>query len=395
MNKMKILNLWVGFCFAVFMAVVLSSCLSGERKEFSQGPSVIKKREVKTLPLGAKTPDFYLPGANGRFYRLSDFDRSRLFLVIFTCNHCPESQMYEDVIKDIEDNYKRKQLQIVCISPNSPLAVLYEDLRYSDLNDDYESMKVRAEVKEFNFPYLYDGDNQAVSLKYGPTHTPHAFLFDRHRRLRYRGRLDEVLVPDKVNGGLLRNAIDALLKDEDVKVAETESEGCDIKWSWNYKLKEKEEKMWKNRPVMLDNIDLESIKILMSNPTRKLLLLNFWASWCAPCVEEMPAFVEAYRMYYSNLEMVTISTDKLEDKEKVREVLKQHHASMSNYIYKGSHSELIKSVKPFWNGSVPMTILIEPGGEVANMWYGVIYPFALRRAIVENRFMGRFRKIDN
>ena len=375
------------------MGLMLISCKLGEKKEFIPHPEVIKKVDVKTLPLGAEAPDFYLPGANGRFYRLSDFNKSQLLLVFFTCNHCPESQLYEDVLIRLVDDYSKRKLQVVCISPNSPLAVLYEDLKYSDLNDDYNSMMIRAQVEEFNFPYLYDGDTHEVSLKYGPAHTPHAFLFDKDRKLRYSGRPDQVIEQGRAEGKLLKEAIDALLKGDEVKTPETASAGCDVKWSWEYKKKVEEDEKWKNRPVMLEKIDLESIKILLSNPTKKMLLLNFWASWCSPCKKEMPGFIEAYRMYYYNLELVTISIDEFKDREKAYDILKSMHFAASNYIFKDKNrGELISSVKPFWNGSVPLTILLEPGGEVANMWYGPVTPYILKRTIVDNKQMGRYRK---
>ena len=376
-----------------FVGFILFACITGEKKEFTPDPKIIEETEVEALPLGAEAPGFYLPGADGRFYKNSDFDRSKLLLVFFTCNHCPESQMYEDQLIDLVDDYRRKKLQVVCISPNSPLAVLYEDLRYSDLNDDYNSMMIRAQVKEFNFPYLYDGDDHEVSLKFGPQHTPHVFLFDSDRKLRYRGRPDEVLEPGKVNFKLVRDAVDALLDDKEVNVKETKTRGCDIKWAWQYEKKKKEDRWWFNRPVRIKDIDLESIKILLSNPTKKMLLLNFWASWCPPCKKEMPGIIEAYRMYYHDLELVTISIDDHKDKEKALSVLKKFHFASSNYIYKDkSSSELINSVKPFWNGSVPLTMLIEPGGELANMWYGPVTPYVLRRTIVNNKQMGRYRK---
>ena len=389
----KAISLWNFFVlFVLLLLVSLSSCLKGEKKDFTPEPVIVKKREIKTLSLGDKAPDFYLPGVDGRFYRLSDFDRSKQLLVVFMSNHCPESQMYEDVLKDIYERYKRKDLQLVCISPNSPLAVLYEDLQYSDLSDDYESLKIRAEVKEFKFPCLYDGDDHKVTLKYGAVATPEVFLFDSDRKLRYKGGFDLDPLRYKVSGELVINAIDALLKGEEVPVAEAKSIGCGIKWSWNYKTRVEEVRRWMNRPVTLKDIDLDDVKILLSNPTEKLLLLNFWASWCAPCVEEMPTFVDAYRMYYSNLEVVTISVDKYEKKDKVLDLLKKHHASFSNYIYRDSNkTELIRNVKPFWNGSVPLTMLIEPDGEIANMWYGKVYPYVLKRAIVENDHMGRIR----
>ena len=105
--------------------------------------------------------------------------------------------------------------------PNSAYSLLPEECAYSDLDDTYESMILRSKDKAFNFPYLYDGDDQAVSIKYGPTATPHAFVFDKKRKLVYAGRLDASEKPGSANAEDLRNAVDAVLQGESVKIRKT------------------------------------------------------------------------------------------------------------------------------------------------------------------------------
>src|SRR5437762_762546 len=159
------------------------------------------------LALGSAAPDFKLPGVDGRTYALKDFEKSPLLVVIFTCNHCPTAQAYEDRIKAIMNDYKDKGVALVAISPNDPKSVRLDELGYTDLSDSFEEMKVRAKDRSYNFPYLYDGDTETASKKYGPVATPHAFVFDQGRKLRYAGRIDDSERPRLARTRDLRDAI--------------------------------------------------------------------------------------------------------------------------------------------------------------------------------------------
>ena len=124
-------------------------------------------------------------------YSLADFQDAEILAIIFTCNHCPTAQAYEERIKKLVEDYQNRGVAIVAVSPNDPEAVRLDELGFSDLGDSLEDMKIRAKDQEFNFPYLYDGETQAMSRAYGPVATPHVFLFDRERKLRFAGRIDD------------------------------------------------------------------------------------------------------------------------------------------------------------------------------------------------------------
>src|SRR6266852_2024143 len=123
-------------------------------------PAAEERSEVKPLALGAAAPDFKLAGVDGREYAFKDFADARVLVVIFTCNHCPTAQAYEDRIIKLHADYKDKGVAIVAINPNDPLAVRLDELGYSDLSDSFDDMKVRAKDKKFAFPYLNDGATQ-------------------------------------------------------------------------------------------------------------------------------------------------------------------------------------------------------------------------------------------
>ena len=194
-------------------------------------PEAVLAADAKTLPIGAAAPEFSLPGVDGKTYSLSDFADADVLAIIFTCNHCPTAQAYEERIKQLAADYKDRGVAVVAISPNDAAAVRLDELGYSDLGDSLDDMKIRARDHKFNFPYLYDGETQATSRAYGPVATPHVFLFDRDRKLRFCGRIDDHENPAKTKTHDTRNALEALLSDNPVAVATTRTFGCSVKWA--------------------------------------------------------------------------------------------------------------------------------------------------------------------
>ena len=135
-----------------------------------------------TLPLGSTAPNFNLPGVDGRNWALKDFADAKILVVVFTCDHCPTAQYYEERIKQIAADYQGRGVAVVAIMPNDPKAVRLDELGWTDLGDSFEEMKIRARDRQFNFPYLYDGDTESVAHAYGPAVTPHVFVFDAARK---------------------------------------------------------------------------------------------------------------------------------------------------------------------------------------------------------------------
>ena len=162
--------------------------------------------------------------------RLKDFADAKVLVVIFTCNHCPTAQAYEERIAQLHADYKDKGVAVVAISPNDPAAVRLDELGYTDLGDSFEDMKIRAKDHNFTYPYLYDGETQATAKAYGVLATPHVFIFDADRKLRYVGRFDDAEVKDG-QVARRRNAIDALLAGKPVPVEKTRVFGCSTKWA--------------------------------------------------------------------------------------------------------------------------------------------------------------------
>lgn len=346
----------------------------------------------KTLELGSSAPDFNLPGVDGKNYKLADFAKAEVLVIIFTCNHCPTAQAYEERIKRLAADYKNKGVALVAISSNDPKAVRLDELGYSDMSDSLEDMKIRAKRMEFNFPYLYDGETQKVSRVYGPVTTPHVFVFDKARKLRFVGRIDDSEKPERVKVRDTRNAIEALLAGKEVPVTKTRTVGCSIKWSEKREYVKKAFEKWAAESVALEMTDAKGIKELVANDSGKLRLVNIWATWCGACVVEFDELIEINRMYRGReFEMITISGDSPEKKDKALSFLKKKEASCKNYLFDSDDKYLLmESVDKESLGGMPYTLLIKPGGKIIYRQLGMIDPLGLKTAIVEE--LGRYYK---
>lgn len=344
---------------------------------------------VETLEIGAKAPDFSLKGVDGEIHSLSDYDDSKILVIIFTANHCPTAQAYEGRMKKMAADYKDEDVQVVAISSNAPDALRLDEMGYTDLGDTYYEMKMRAEHMDFNFPYLYDGDKQEAAKAYGPMATPHVFIFDQSRKLRYVGRFDNSEHIEKVTSKDARNAIEALLEGKEVPVKKTRVFGCSMKWAYKSDKSEQIEKQWENEPVKISVANIDSVQKIIENNSDDLRLINFWATWCGPCRVEFPDLVKVNYMYRNrNFEFITISLDTPENRENVLDFLQKQNASNRNYIFKGDKYKLMDKVDPEWPGSIPYTILIAPQGNVIFRKVGAFTnTLNLRREIVN--FLGR------
>lgn len=372
-----------------FLSVILVGLLWTSCWGQSRGKSA---EEPKTLEIGEHAPDFSLPGVDGRNYKLADFAQADILVVVFTCNHCPTAQAYEDRIKKLAADYKNKGVVLVAISPNDPQALRLDELGYTDLSDSLEEMKIRARDKGFNFPYLYDGDKQQVSLAYGPVATPHVFIFDKERKLRYVGRVDDSEKPDKVKSHDARNAIEALLAGKKVPVEKTRAFGCSIKWSSKRDSAKEAQERWAKESILLEMTDADGIGKIIKNDSQKLRLVSIWATWCGACVVEFPELVTIHRMYRGrDFELITISADSPQRKDTVLSFLKKQQASCRNYLFNSEDKyQLVEAVGKESFAGIPYTLLIKPGGEIIYLHLGIADPLELRKAIVQ--YLGRTYK---
>ncbi|PWT98200.1 MAG: redoxin [Bacteroidetes bacterium] len=370
--------------FAFLVLPFLSNTLAAQNVMHDEHPS---------LSIGSAAPDFSLPGVDGKTYSLASFKNAKVLVIVFTCNHCPTAQAYEDRLIRLTKDYAAKGVSVVAINPNTPSSITLDELGYTDMSDTYDEMKIRAKEKKFNFPYLYDGKTEATSRLYGPVATPHVFIFDSKRKLRYSGRIDDVEKPSKTpNKFDTKNAIEALLAGNPVPVETTKVFGCSIKWAEKNEWVAKLRKEWAEEPVTLDSITVAGMKDLLKNNSGKLRLINVWATWCGPCVAEFSDFITINRMYRRrDFEFVSISADDPGRYAKALQFLKSEQASSTNYIF-GSEDkyQLMDAIDPKWPGALPYTILVEPGGKIVYAKQGPVDAKLLKKLIVDNPLIGRY-----
>jgi peroxiredoxin len=344
--------------------------------------------EHPILPLGSPAPDFALPGVDGKIHKLSDYASSKLLVVVFTCDHCPNAQMYEGRVTQLYNDYKDKGVAVVAISPNDPKAIRIDELDSSDVSDTLEEMKIRVAYKHLAYPYLYDGETESVSQAYGPQASPHIFIFDQQRKLRYEGAIDDSYRIEFVKRHYALDAIDALLADKEVAVKHTGAFGCSTKWSDKEAANVAFMEKLNAQPISLEMVSADALKSLHTNADGNVRLIQFWSTECSACLQEFAGIQDIYRMYSDrNFELVVVSMDKPGEKPAVTQWLNKTHATSRNLLFDSdSTAALQKAFDPKWESGpeVPYTILLDADGNVLYQTDATVDTLKLRRTILAN-----------
>jgi len=348
------------------------------------GRGIQSNLEHPVLPIGSPLPDFSLPGVDGKTHKAAEYAGTKLLAIVFESNHCPVSQLYESRIEKLYEDYRKKGIALVAINPNNPKTVRLDELGYTDVTDSLPEMKLRAQLRGIDWPYLYDGDTQAVSVKFGAVATPHIFIFDQERKLRYQGRIDDNQREELVKTQDARNAIDALLTGKPVPVAETTAFGCTTKWLSKASGVEQEWARIQAEPVTVEMVGAEDLKKIRANPTDKVLLVNLWSTACAACASQFFDLETTYRMYRKRaFDLITISTDAPGDAPQVLAFLKKEYASSQNKQFAGAERAGLQAAwGEKWNLAQPLTMVIAPGGQVLYRKEGKIDILEVRRTIL-------------
>ena len=361
------------------------------------------------LKIGDSAPDFSLPGIDGKTHTLADYKEAKILMVAFISNHCPDSHAAEGRMKKLIEDMKGKGFAFIAINPNNPDGLSIDELGYSKYNDGFDDMKRYATDSGFTFPYLYDGDTQAVAKAFGCLATPHIFVFDAERKLRYKGQFDDSRFEDAatVKTTDARNAVEALVAGKEVPLEITKPHGCSTKWLGKKELVSEKMEKWDQTPVDVELIDTNGVAVLRKNGTKKVRLFNVWATWCGPCVAEFPELVKSARKFgMRDFEMITISNDDPENVAKVKGFLEKRGAGLSpklkasvkaegrntnSYVYSGaSVNELMKVLDPEWPGAIPHSVLVGTNGEIIWRHNGPVDGEELRAKILEH--LGAFYK---
>ena len=177
----------------------------------------------KPIALGAPAPEFRgLPGVDGRAYSLADFRGRKALVIVFSCNHCPYVQAYEDRLNGIARDYAPHGIAVLAINANDVDA-------YPD--DNFDAMVARARDQGFVFPYVRD-ETQKVAAAYGAECTPEVFMVDADGKICYHGGIDDNhRDPAAVTQPFLRAALDDIVAGRPIAAPQTRAIGCSIKWT--------------------------------------------------------------------------------------------------------------------------------------------------------------------
>jgi peroxiredoxin len=354
------------------------------------------------LEIGETAPAFSLPGVDGKNYTLKDFKGPKVLMVLFTGTHCPVSHGVEKRLQTLVDDMKGKDFGIVAINPNHASGLRPDELGYTAYLETFADSKRYAKDLGWEFPFLYDGNEQVAARAYGCLATPHVFVFDKQRKLRYNGRFDDSRYADlsTVKHHDTRNAIEALLADKPVPVEKTRPFGCSTKWKERSAHVAAEAIKWNAIPATIEEISATEVAKLARNGTEKLRLINVWATWCPPCVKEFPDLTAiSHRFSRREFELITISLDDKSDKGKAERFLGKHRAVLSdklrksvkaegrttnNYLYAGANVDgLAEALDPKWTGALPYSVLIDPKGKVLYRVTGMIQPDTVIEKVLE------------
>ena len=369
--------------------------------------SKVHPSDMRDLKIGDAAPDFNLLGIDDKRHTIADWRAAKVLMVAFISNHCPDSHAAEARIKKLLRDMPAGQFALIAINPNNPDGLSLDELGYSKYNDGFDDMKKYAADEGFNFPYLYDGDTQAAAKAYGCLATPHVFIFDAERNLRYKGQFDDSRFADEatVKSQDARLAVEALLAGKPVPVEITKPHGCSTKWLGKKDLVSNKVEKWDKTPVDVELIDAAGVAGLRKNGTHKMRLFNIWSTTCAPCVAEFPELVTTARKFgLRDFELITISTDDPKESAKVKAFLEKRGAGLldklmpslkaegrttNSYIFKEADTNaLVKALDPEWPGAIPHTVLVGTNGEILWRHNGAVNGEELRAVILEK--MGRF-----
>lgn len=336
--------------------------------------------------IGTSAPQFNLPGVDGKKHTLSEFAKAKVLAIVMEADHSPASQLYEARIRKLYDSYRDKGVAVVAISPNNPDAVRVGEMSYTDVGDSLDDMKSAADYRHIDWPYLYDGDKQTVAAALGATSTPEIFIFDANRKLQYRGRIDDNIDESQVKSRDAQNAVDALLAGQPVSVATTDAPGDAIDWASAAADAKSQIAKIGAEPISVSLASKDDLKKLRGNPSGKFLLVNFWATWCGPCVAEFPDLQDTFRMYRGrDFAFATVSENDPAEKQDVIEFLQKEHATSPNLLFKDSDVYAMQAAfDANMPGAVPVTFLFSPDGDVLFQQVGDLDTLKMRRAVLAN-----------
>ncbi len=385
MPNMKIIATVTGLCFAA-IPLLAQTGDAPSPSEVTTRLTPMTNTEHPLMPIGTSAPDFALKGTDDQVHTLAEFSKAKLLVVMFESIHCPVSENYESRMRELYDTYHDKGVAFVAINPNNPSAVRLDELGYTDLTDSPADMKIRVKDKQIPWPYLYDGETQSTVQKFGAVATPHVFIFDQDRKLRYEGRIDDNQNQKLVKVHDAREAIDALLQGKEVAVAHRPAFGCSTKWLSKSGDVQREWAKIIAEPVVLKPASAAELTSLRSNSGDKVTVIHFWNIANSNLTSNFSQLETTYRMYRGRAyDFVTVNTNATADADKVTHFLESQHASNTNLQVAAADLPSIQTAfGSSWHADEEYTVVIAPGGKIVYAHKGPIDILDVRHATLSN-----------
>jgi thiol-disulfide isomerase/thioredoxin len=272
---------------------------------------------------------------------------------------------------------------LVAIQSSNPTAFTESDLAWSDVGESLADMKERASYRKFQFPYFYDGDSGSTAAAFGASVAPTVFILDKERKVRYSGRIDDDAQDGPATSHYASDAIDAVLAGNAVRVPTTAAAGCPLRIGKDQGVKQA---AGESAPVTVALAPAPVLTALRHNPTGKLLLVNFYATWCGPCVTEFPDLMATNRMYRGRpFSFTTVSSNVPDEEQQVLKFLQKMNATTTNLLFGSDDTYAMQDAfDPGLGAGVPVTVLLGSRGEVLLHEQGEIDLMEIRRAILAN-----------
>jgi hypothetical protein len=380
-------------------STLLLVAVSTTTHAFAQAPSTAPKPSTGTAAIsmsantehplmttGTAAPDFALMGTDDKIHTLGEFSRGKVLVVMFESVHCPVSENYEGRMRALYDTYHGKGVEFVAINPNNPAAVRLDELGYTDLTDSPEDMKIRVRDRQIPWPYVSDGETQATAQKFGAVATPHIFIFDQDRKLRYEGRIDDNQNESLVKVHDAHDAIEALLAGGSVVVPHRPAFGCSTKWLSKAGDVEREMTRIHAEPVALTAATSTDLTSLRANSGDKVTVLHFWSTSSPRGEKDFADLQTTWRMYRGrSFSYVTVNTDPPDTAAKVTDFLQRQYASSRNLQL--SPADLKTAQSAFgseWKPEEEFTAVLAPGGKLVYARKGPLDILAVRHAVLAN-----------
>ena len=315
--------------------------------------------QSSALPIGTAAPDFTLKDVSGKTHSLAMY-RGKTVVVAFFSTQCPIVNAYHARIRSLAADFQQRGVVLLGV--------------YSNGNESLAAVKIKAAEQKFSFPVLRDDGNTVADL-FNAQSTPEMFVIDGEGRLRYHGRIDNSPEPSRVKRNDLREALEEVLAGKEVSVTETRAFGCQLK---RLKATAENKAMARQKKPAASGVALlkpAEFAALLEQSKGKVLLVNFWATWCGPCVAEFPEFVMLDQKYRNRgVRIISISADEIADRlTKVEPFIKEQKAGFEVFVQDVDDPEdMIKQFTKDWSGALPATFVFDRHGKVVFSVLGII-----------------------